>query len=56
MEKAVKFAYKNTNAWEIVLLSTWAPSFNAKWSWRMPWKWFIEKWNLFKKFVEKYGE
>ena len=56
MDEAVKFWYKNTNLWNIVLLSTWAPSFNAKWSWRMPWKWFIEKWNLFKECVKKYGK
>jgi len=56
MEEAVKFAYKNTNPWKIVLLSTWAPSFNANWPWIMPWKWFIEKWNLFKKFVKKYAQ
>ena len=56
MENAVKFWYKNTKKWKIVLLSTWAPSFNANGSWRMPWKWFIEKWNLFKQFVEKYGK
>ena len=43
MEEAVKFSFENTNAWEIVLLSTWAPSFNAKWSWKMPWKSYIEK-------------
>ncbi len=54
MEKAVKFAYNNTNVWEFVILSTWAPSFNAKWVWIMPWKSYIEKWNLFKKYVEKY--
>jgi len=56
MEEAVKFAYENTNPWKIVLLSTWAPSFNANWPWIMPWKWFIEKWNLFKKYVEKYAQ
>jgi UDP-N-acetylmuramoylalanine-D-glutamate ligase len=54
MEEAVKFAYKNSKSWDVVLLSTWAPSFNAKWSWVMPWKSYIEKWELFKKFVEKY--
>ena len=56
MEKAVKFAYKNTQKWQYVVLSTWAPSFNADWPWVMPWKGFIEKWNLFKEFVKKYGE
>jgi len=56
MEEAVKFSFKNSTNWEIVLLSTWAPSFNVNWSWKMPWKWFIEKGSLFKKYVEKYGE
>lgn len=51
MEKAVLFAYENTNVWEIVLLSTWAPSFNAKWTWVMPWKWYVEKWEMFKKYI-----
>jgi len=56
MENAVKFAYKNTNKWKIVLLSTWAPSFNANWSWVMPWKSYIEKWDMFKKAVLKYSK
>jgi len=56
MEKAVEFAYKNTNKWEIVLLSTWAPSFNADGPWIMPWKWFIEKWEMFKEAVIKYSK
>jgi len=56
MEEAVKFAYNNSEVWQIVLLSTWAPSFNANWPWIMPWKSYIEKWELFKKFVEKYGK
>ncbi|MDQ7023047.1 MAG: hypothetical protein Q9M97_05980 [Candidatus Gracilibacteria bacterium] len=47
---------KNTNIGEIVLLSTGAPSFNAKGSGRMPWKGFEEKGDLFKKYVEKYGK
>jgi len=54
MENAVKFAYNNTNIWDFVVLSTWAPSFNARWVWIMPWSSYIEKWNLFKKYVEKY--
>ena len=56
MEEAVKFAYNNSEVWQIVLLSTWAPSFNANWPWIMPWKSFVEKWELFKKFVEKYSK
>ena len=56
MDKAVEFAYKNTVEWEIVLLSTWAPSFNAFWAWVMPWKWYIEKWEMFKKAVIKYSK
>jgi UDP-N-acetylmuramoylalanine-D-glutamate ligase len=56
MEKAVKFAYDNSKEGDIVLLSTWAPSFNANWTWVMPWKSYIEKWEMFKKFVEKYGK
>jgi len=55
MEKAVKFAYENTPKWKIVLLSTWAPSFNADGPWVMPWKWFIEKWEMFKNAVKKYA-
>lgn len=54
MESAIKFAYNNTKSWEIVLLSTWAPSFNASWTWVMPWKSYIEKWDLFKKYAAKY--
>lgn len=54
MEEAVKFAYENSIYWTIILLSTGAPSFNATWSWIMPWKSYIEKWNLFREFVEKY--
>ena len=56
MDKAVKFAYKNTAKWKIVLLSTWAPSFNANGPGIMPWKWYIEKWEMFKKAVEKYSK
>ena len=56
MDNAVKFAYKNTLEWEIVLLSTWAPSFNANGPWVMPWKWFIEKWDMFKDAVIKYSK
>jgi hypothetical protein len=56
MEKAVKFAYDNTSKWKYVLLSTWAPSFNADWPWVMPWKWYIEKWNMFKDAVIKYSK
>lgn len=56
MEKAVDFACKNSKSWEFVLLSTWAPSFNAKWSWLMPWKSYVEKWDMFKNAVIKYSK
>jgi len=56
MEKAVKFAFENTKKWQVVLLSTWAPSFNADWPGIMPWKSYIEKWEMFKKYVEKYWQ
>jgi UDP-N-acetylmuramoylalanine--D-glutamate ligase len=56
MEEAVKFSYKNWKEGDVVLLSTWAPSFNADWPWIMPWKSFEEKWELFKRFVEKYSK
>lgn len=56
MQKWVEFAYKNTQKWKIVLLSTWAPSFNANWTWVMPWKWFIQKGEMFKKYVIKYSK
>jgi len=56
MDSAVKFAYENTPEWKIVLLSTWAPSFNADGPWVMPWKWFIEKWEMFKDAVIKYSK
>jgi hypothetical protein len=55
MEKAIRFAYKNTPKWKICLLSTWAPSFNANWPWLMPWKSYIEKWEMFKQFVKKFS-
>jgi hypothetical protein len=54
MDSAVNFAYNNTISGKIVLLSTWAPSFNAKGLWVMPWKSYVEKWNMFKKAVLKY--
>jgi len=54
MENAVKFAFENTKEWQVVLLSTWAPSFNADGPGIMPWKSYIEKWEMFKKYVEKY--
>ena len=54
MDSAVNFAYNNTISGKIVLLSTWAPSFNAKSLWVMPWKSYVEKWNMFKKAVLKY--
>ncbi len=56
MENAVKFAYKNTPKWKIVLLSTWAPSFNADWPWVMPWKTYIEKAEMFKNAVIKFSK
>jgi len=49
MKKAVKFAYNNTKAWEICLLSTAAPSYNL-------WKNFEEKAEEFKKYVKKYSK
>jgi UDP-N-acetylmuramoylalanine--D-glutamate ligase len=49
MEEAVKFWFKNTKKWEYCILSSAAQSFSL-------WKNFIEKWNLFKEFVKKYGE
>jgi hypothetical protein len=54
MEKAIRFAYKNTPKWKICLLSTWAPSFNANGPWVMPWKSYVEKWEMFKEAVKKY--
>lgn len=56
MENAVKFAYENTKDWEIVLFSTWAPSFNANWTWVMPWTWYVQKWEMFKELVLKYSK
>ncbi len=55
MKKAVNFAYNNTKTWKIVLLSTWAPSFNANWPWIMSWKSYREKWDLFKKYVKSHN-
>ena len=49
MEEAVKFAYKNTEKWQICLLSTASPSFSV-------WKSYVEKWTLFQEFVKKYWE
>ena len=54
MKKAVEFAYKNSKVGQFVLLSTWAPSFNENWVWCMPWKTYIEKWELFKKYVKEF--
>ncbi len=56
MENAVKFAFEKTKKWQIVLLSTGAPSFNAKWPGVMCWKSYIEKWEMFKKYVKKYWQ
>ncbi len=47
MDEAVKFAYEFTSFWKICLLSTASPSYNL-------WKNFEEKWNEFKKYIQKY--
>jgi UDP-N-acetylmuramoylalanine--D-glutamate ligase len=46
MQEAVEFAFKNTKSWEICLLSTASPSYSI-------WKNFEEKWDEFKKEVNK---
>jgi len=46
MESAVKFAFKNTSAWKICLLSNAAQSYNL-------WSWFIEKWLEFQSEIKK---
>jgi len=48
MEEAVVWAFKNTNAGTVCLLSTASPSYSL-------WKNFEEKGDLFQKFVKKYG-
>ncbi len=47
MKNAVDFAYKNTPAWKICILSNAAPSFSL-------WKSYIEKWTLFQNEVKNY--
>jgi len=49
MEKAISFAYKNTNIWKICLLSTASPSYSL-------WKNFEEKWNIFKEEIIKHNK
>ncbi len=49
MEEAVKFAYQHTAPYTVCLLSTASPSYSL-------WKNFIEKGELFQKFVEKYAK
>ncbi len=48
MEQAIKFAYENTQKWQFCLLSSASPSFSL-------WKWYIQKGEQFKYFVEKYS-
>ncbi len=47
MQEAVQFAFKNTKKWEICLLSSASQSYSL-------WRNYVEKWELFKKYVEKY--
>lgn len=47
MKNAVEFAFKNTEKWKICILSCAAASYSL-------WKWFEEKWELFKEEIKKY--
>jgi len=47
MKNAVSFWFKNTKKAEYCILSSAAQSFSL-------WKWFIEKWDMFRKYVEEF--
>ena len=47
MKEAVRFSFENSKKWEICLMSNAAPSYSL-------WKSYIEKWEEFKKEIEKY--
>jgi UDP-N-acetylmuramoylalanine-D-glutamate ligase len=49
MEEAVRFWYKNTNKWQICILSSASQSFSL-------WKSYIEKADEFEKYVLKYSK
>ena len=48
----IEFAYKNTEKWQFVLLSTWSPFILIDWKWNP----YTVKWNLFNEYVKKIWE